>query len=143
MARALFEFAAVPWPAAGALDVAWGAFVAEPTERLVGAAVGERASRALLVHGPVVVADDQDAMEVAAQLVGAVVDHAGALGVETLFTRPQGLDRVWVRFGFIPVPESALPAALSGRPGVGLYAWRGGSALWSLRQAAHEQSEAS
>ena len=32
--------------------------------------------------------------------------------------------------------EVALPPALVGRPGVGLYAWRGGSALWTLREAA-------
>jgi len=73
---------------------------------------------------------------VASQLVAAAIDHATALGAATLYTRPQGLDRVWVRFGFIPVPEVALPPALAGRPGAGLYAWRGGSALWSLREAA-------
>jgi hypothetical protein len=55
-----------------------------------------------------------------------------------IFTRPQGLDRVWIRFGFIPVPESTLPQGLAGRPGVGLYAWRGGSALWTLREPPRE-----
>jgi hypothetical protein len=70
--------------------------------------------------------------------VAAALDHAVALGAETLFTRPQGLDRVWVRFGFIPVPESTLPVGLAGRSGVGLYAWRGGSALWTLREAPRE-----
>ena len=44
---------------------------------------------------------------------------------------PGGLDRVWVRLGFIPVPEAELPEALRGRPGIGLFGWRGGSALWS------------
>jgi hypothetical protein len=39
-----------------------------------------------------------------------------------------------VRFGFIPVPESTLPTDLAGRPGAGLYAWRGGTALWTLRE---------
>jgi hypothetical protein len=39
-----------------------------------------------------------------------------------------------VRFGFIPVPESTLPLDLAGRPGSGLYAWRGGTALWTLRE---------
>jgi len=34
---------------------------------------------------------------------------------------------------FIPVPEGVLPASLSARPGDGLYARRGGSAVWSLR----------
>jgi hypothetical protein len=75
-------------------------------------------------------------IDVAAQLVAAALDHATALGARTIYVRPQGLDRVWVRFGFIPVPEVALPPALAGRPGVGLYAWRGGSALWTLREAA-------
>ena len=63
-----------------------------------------------------------------------MLDHASASGVVTLFARPQSLDRVWVRFGFIPVPESTLPPDLAGRPGAGLYAWRGGTALWTLRE---------
>jgi hypothetical protein len=54
--------------------------------------------------------------------------------VETLFARPQGVDRVWVRFGFIPVPEVDLPRAFKDRPGAGLFAWRGGTALWSTRK---------
>ena len=138
-ARPLFDFAAVPWPAAPAL--AWGAFVAGGgAERLIGALAGERDRAALLLHGPVIRTDDgpDDPLEVAAQLLAAALDHASALAVSTVFARPQGLDRVWVRFGFIPVPEVSLPAALAGRPGVGLYAWRGGSALWTLREAAGE-----
>ena len=87
----------------------------------------------MMLHGPVVVATD-DPLEVATQLVAAALDHATALGVETVFSRPQGLDRVWVRFGFIPIPESALPEPLAAGPPVGLYAWRGGSALWSFRE---------
>jgi hypothetical protein len=75
---------------------------------------------------------------VAAQLVAAALDHATAAGAGTVFTRPQGLDRIWVRFGFIPLPESTLPGRLAGHPGVGLYAWRGGSALWTLREAARD-----
>jgi hypothetical protein len=139
MARPLFDFAAVPWPASAACAFGWGAFVAAPppTERLVGALVAEVQQRALLFHGPVV-SEGDDPMEIAAQLVAAAIDHAVALGGETLFTRPQGLDRVWVRFGFIPVPESTLPAGLAGRPGAGLYAWRGGSALWMLREEPRE-----
>ena len=78
------------------------------------------------------------ALEVAAQIVAAALDHAAALGVITIYARPQGLDRVWIRFGFIPVPEVALPATLAGRPGVGLYAWRGGTALWTFREAAND-----
>jgi hypothetical protein len=137
VARSLFDFAALPWPARPAF--AWGAFVAAlPTgERLVGALIGEAHERAMFLHGPVVAGGD-DPLEIAAQLVAAALDHAVALGAETLFTRPQGLDRVWVRFGFIPVPESTLPTGLAGRPGAGLYAWRGGSALWTLREQPRE-----
>ncbi|MGH7390205.1 MAG: hypothetical protein ACREM3_12225 [Candidatus Rokuibacteriota bacterium] len=137
--RALFEFTAVPWPDPGRVALAWGAFAGGggAPEHLVGAVVGESEDRATLLHGPVVVEHD-DPLEVAAQLVAAALDHATALGAHTIFARPLGLDRVWVRFGFIPVPESTLPAALAGRSGAGLYAWRGGSALWTLREAPRE-----
>lgn len=132
-ARALFDFAAVAWPRPDSLAFAWGASTG--SDRLVGALVAESADRSLMFHGPVVVTED-DPLEVAAQLVAAALDHAVALGTQTVFTRPLGLDRVWVRFGFIPVPESTLPDALAGRPGAGLYAWRGGTALWTLREPA-------
>jgi hypothetical protein len=136
-ARALFDFAAIPWPEQVAF--AWGAWMAgEEGERLVGALAAERHAATAMLHGPVI--DSRERLEtplqVAGQLVAAALDHAVALGAATLYTRPQGLDRVWIRFGFIPVPEVALPPALAGRPGVGLYAWRGGSALWTLREAA-------
>ncbi len=134
-AHALFDFAAVPWPPGVILEPCWGSYVADaPGERLIGAGIGERAGAAAMFHGPVVGSTD-DPLEVATQLVAAWLDHATALGIQTVFARPQGLDRIWVRFGFIPVPEGALPAPLCGRPGVGLYAWRGGSALWSFREA--------
>jgi len=136
VARPLFDFTAVPWPEREPA-FAWGGFAAVDGERLVGALVGERAEDAALLHGPVVV-DHDDPREVAAQLVAAALAHATALGVVTVFARPQGLDRIWVRFGFIPVPESTLPGPLAGRPGAGLYAWRGGSALWTLREAPRE-----
>ena len=55
----------------------------------------------------------------------------GAEKIETLFAGPQRLDRVWVRLGFIPVPDAELPEVLRGRPGIGLFGWRDGSALWS------------
>ena len=139
-ARPLFDFAAVPWPAGPDLSLAWGAWMARTrTETLVAALLGERSRSDALLHGPVVRTDAEapdDPLEVAAQLVQAILDHATALGITTLFSRPGGLDRVWVRFGFIPVPEVTLPVALAGRPGAGLYAWRGGSALWTLREAA-------
>jgi hypothetical protein len=148
-ARALFDYAAISWPERVAL--AWGAWMADAAgERLVGAIAAERQATAVMLHGPVVVSEALAAqgsapapegpasgpLDVAGQLLAAAIDHAAALGARTLYARPQGLDRVWVRFGFIPVPEVALPAALAGRPGVGLYAWRGGSALWTLREAA-------
>ena len=136
-ARALFDFAAIPWPERVAF--AWGAWMsAAGGERMVGAVAAERHSTAVMLHGPVVVTGDgpDEPLEVAGQLLAAAIDHATALGGVTLYARPQGLDRVWVRFGFIPVPEVALPAVLAGRPGAGLYAWRGGSALWTLREAA-------
>lgn len=146
-ARPLFDFAAVTWPDRDALELGWGACVRDAAaggERVIGAIVGERAGDAMMFHGPIVVADasagdsdapgPRDALEIAAQLVAAALDHAVALGVATVYTRPQGLDRVWVRFGFIPVPEGALPERLAGRPGVGLYAWRGGTALWTFRE---------
>jgi N-acetylglutamate synthase-like GNAT family acetyltransferase len=124
----------VPWPE-GATAFCWGAHVADGGgERLVGAIVAEPAERAVMLAGPVIAVDAEDALEVAAQLVTAAIDHAQALGVETVFARPQGLDRIWIRYGFLPVPESALPAALAGRERVGLYAWRGGTALWTFRE---------
>jgi hypothetical protein len=141
-ARRLFDFAATPWPEAATPVFCWGAHVgAAAGERLVGAVVAERAERAVMLYGPVIEVETPmgggeavDALEVAAQLVGAAIDHASALGVETVFARPQGLDRIWIRYGFLPVPEGALPAALGGRQGVGLYAWRGGTALWTFRE---------
>lgn|GEM_PF-793392 len=138
VARSLFDFVAVPWPEGGHVTLAWGAFTGGGAgERLVGAVAGESDGRATLLHGPVVVAQD-DPLEVAAQLLAASLDHAVALGAETVFARPLGLDRLWVRYGFIPVPEGTLPAGLAARRGAGLYAWRGGTALWTLREAPRE-----
>ena len=57
-------------------------------------------------------------------IVSPVVDSARAIPLDSLFTRPQGLDRVWVRLGFVPMPEAFLPEALRGRPGTGLHVWR-------------------
>jgi hypothetical protein len=131
MARPLFDFAAVSWPPTDDVAVAWGA--TDGGQRLIGAVIGERSGQAMLLHGPVVGVETEP-LEIASQLVAAVLDHAAASGVVTLFARPQSLDRVWVRFGFIPVPEGTLPPELAGRPGSGLYAWRGGTALWTLRE---------
>jgi len=115
--------------------LAWGAFAAASSdERLVGALVADRSGSDAMVHGPVVIVET-DPLEIAAQLVAAALDDATASGITTVFARPQGLDRVWVRYGFIPVPESTLPAGLTRPAGAGLYAWRGGSALRTLREA--------
>ena len=137
-ARRLFSYvgAWAPPPAPG--EVAWGAWVGRETDRtLIGAFLLEKKGAAGMLHGPVVVLTagaGRNPIEVAAGLVAALMPHVTGSGVETLFARPQGLDRVWVRFGFIPVPEAELPRAFKGRPGSGLFAWRGGTALWSTRK---------
>jgi len=134
-ARPLFDFAASSWPDPAGIAFAWGATRAAGGA-LVAAVLAERAGRAVMLHGPLVNTSDvptADPLHLASELVTAALGHAAAIGADTAFVRPQGLDRVWIRFGFIPVPESALPAAFAGRPGVGLYGWRGGSALWTLR----------
>ena len=131
MARSLFDFAAVSWPPTDDIAVAWGA--SDGGQQLVGAVLGERSGPAMLLHGPVVRAETEP-LEIASQLVAVVIDHAVASGVVTIFARPQSLDRVWVRVGFIPVPEGTWPSDLAGRAGSGLYAWRGGTALWTLRE---------
>jgi hypothetical protein len=95
----------------------------------------ERAGATAMLHGPVVVAPPDmpadDVLAVAAELTGQALAYTGPAGITTVFARPQSLDRVWVRSGFIPVPEAELPRELSGRPGLGLFGWRGGTALWS------------
>jgi hypothetical protein len=128
--RRLFDFAGAWAPPPSPGEAAWGARL---EGRLIGGILLERRGAAGLLHGPVVVLGQEggDPLEIAARLVATLLSQAG---VETLFARPQGLDRVWVRFGFIPVPEADLPPALKGRPGSGLFAWRGGTALWSSRR---------
>jgi hypothetical protein len=128
----LFRFAGAWAPPAGDIDASWGAW---DGDRLVAALLVEREGSSAMLHGPVAVAPagtPPDAvLDVIARLVAECLEAAPSLRVATVYTRPQGLDRVWVRSGFIPVPESELPAALRGRPGDGLYGWRGGSALWT------------
>ena len=150
--RELFGFVGAWAPPDSAVISGWGAWVGE---RLVGALLLEKSGSAGMLHGPVVIAPDDvraadgasappaadaptgeastgaEAIEVAAHLLSGALEDIGARGIDTLFTRPQGLDPVWVRLGFIPVPEVELPKGLRGRPGLGLFAWRGGSALWS------------
>jgi hypothetical protein len=140
-ARTLLSFAGAFDPEAWAFG--WGAW---QETRLVGSLLVERAGHAGLLHGPVVVlaaagavsagspaeaATAADSLNVAARLLADALDLAPRAGIDTLFARPQGLDRIWVRHGFIPVPEAELPQGLRGRPGAGLYGWRGGTALWS------------
>jgi hypothetical protein len=162
---ALFAFAAAAAPVLETIDCALGAWVSTPARRLVGAVLVERAGPAALLHGPVVIVDrplpgvdppppeapggpsaprgtgrrdtspESPEIAIAADLVATTLETVARLGAETVFTRPQGLERIWVRFGFIPVPEGALPGPLRGRPGAGLFAYRGGSALWSIREA--------
>jgi len=135
-ARPLFDFAAVRCPDPAGVAYGWGAFAADGA--LVASVLAERAGRAVMLHGPLVKLDGSvsgDPLDLASQLVQAALDHMQALGADTAFARPQGLDRVWIRFGFIPVPEAALPAAFAGSDGAGLYGWRGGSALWTFRDA--------
>ena len=124
----------MPWPEASGLAFGWGAFATASGAPLAVVLV-ERAGRAVFLHGPVVAFEghEQDPLQIAAQLLTAVIDHAAALGADTAFARPQGLDRVWIRSGFIPVRETALTAAFAGCPGAGLYGWRDGSALWTFR----------
>jgi len=120
--RHLFQFAGAWAPAPGPGEFAWEA---HGEGRLVGGVLVERHGEHGFIHGPVVVDPPTGAepLEVAAQLVAALVAQAVS-PLNTLFTRPQGLDRVWVRAGFVPVPQATLSPALRDRPGTGLYAWR-------------------
>jgi hypothetical protein len=133
----LFRFAGAWAPPPEDVVAGWGAW--DP-ERLLGALLMERAGAAAMLHGPVVVAPPdmpaEDVLAVAGDLTAGALTHAGSVGIETIFARPQSLDRVWVRAGFIPLPEAELPRALRGRPGLGLFGWRGGTALWSGRGGA-------
>jgi hypothetical protein len=132
-ARELFGFVGAWAPPDAAVAAGWSA---RDGDRLVGALLLERAGRAAMLYGPVVVAPDsadpEAAFEIAFRLLDSALSHAEAQGIDTLYTRPQGLDRIWVRTGFIPVPEADLPEPLRGRPGLGLFGWRGGSAIWSM-----------
>ena len=131
-AQELFGFVGAWAPPAADVVTGWGAW---DGETLVGAVLLERDGGAAMLHGPVITAppgaDPEPALDAAAGLVALALASTESAKVETIFARPQGLDRVWVRLGFIPVPEAELPETLRGRPGIGLFGWRGGSALWS------------
>ena len=128
----LFRFAGASAPPIEQIGSGWAGW---DGERVCGALLTEREGSSAMLHGPVVVtpldAPAEAAIDIAAELLGSALRHAESAGIDTVFTRPQGLDRMWVRHGFIPIPEAELPKALRGRPGVGLYGWRGGTALWS------------
>lgn len=130
-ARGLFGFVGAWAPSAADIAAGWGAWEGET---LVGAVLLERAGGAAMLHGPAITAppgaDPEPALDAAADLVALALASTEAAKAETIFARSQGLDRVWVRLGFIPVPEAELPESLRGRPGIGLFGWRGGSALW-------------
>ena len=132
-ARDLFGFVGAWAPPGPAVSAGWGAW---DGDRLVGALLLERAGGAAMLYGPVVVVPDADDPEtlfdIAAGLLEPALSLSEAQGIDTLYTRPQGLDRIWVRAGFIPIPEADLPGALRGRPGLGLFGWRGGTAIWSM-----------
>jgi hypothetical protein len=131
-AQELFGFVGAWAPPAADIEKGWGAWQGET---LVGAVVLERSGGTAMLYGPVITAppdaDPEPALDAAVGLVTLALTSMEAAKVETVFARPQGLDRVWVRLGFIPVPEAELPEGLRGRPGIGLFGWRGGSALWS------------
>jgi hypothetical protein len=128
----LFGYAGAWAPPPTDLDAGWGTW---HEEQLVAALLLERSERAAMLHGPVAVAPPgtpaEAVLDVAARLVALCLDATTARRLTTVFARPQGLDPIWVRSGFIPVPEAELPSGLRGRPGAGLYGWRGGSALWA------------
>ncbi|MBI3455423.1 MAG: hypothetical protein HY002_06515, partial [Candidatus Rokubacteria bacterium] len=121
--RRLFDFAGAWAPQLGPGELAWEALA---DARLAGGVLVERHGEHGFIHGPVVVEPPRSAepLDVAAQLIAPLLQQAAEAQVNTLFTRPQGLDRLWVRFGFVPVPEAFLPAAFRNRPGTGLHAWR-------------------
>ena len=132
-ARELFGFVGAWAPPGPAVFAGWGAW---DGDRLVGALLLERAGDAAMLYGPVVVIPETDDPEtpfaIAVGLLEPALSLSEAQGIDTLYTRPQSLDRIWVRTGFIPIPEADLPHALRGRPGLGLFGWRGGTAIWSM-----------
>jgi hypothetical protein len=126
----LFSFAGAWAPGAAGLVAGWGAW---DGERLSGALLGERAGTAVMLHGPVVVtppgSPPEAAVEVAGRLVADALEQAQADGIDTVYTRPRGS----TASGALRLhPGSRGRAAEDLRkPGVGLFGWRGGTALWS------------
>jgi hypothetical protein len=121
--RQLFHYAGAWTPDPAPEEFGWEAAGAE---RLIGGVLVEGRGEHGFIHGPVVVnvPEGIEPLDVADQLVAPLLEVARARALRALYTRPQGLDRVWVRHGFVPMPEAALPEGLRGRPGTGLHAWR-------------------
>ena len=134
----LFRFAGAWAPPPTDVFAGWGAW---DGERLLGALVMERAGTTAMLHGPVVVAPvgmpPEEVLAVASELTAQALAHAGSVGVDTIFARPQSLDRVWVRAGFIPLPEAELPRfpALGGMF-AGAVAQQGGMSLMAMLRSA-------
>lgn len=124
--RGLFDFAGAVAPQPSPSELVWEARVGD---RLVGGMIVERDGPQAFVHGPVVIEPPPgvEPLEVARGLVAPLLETttpAPGTVLDRIFARPQGVDRLWVRTGFVPVPEATLPSTLRGRPGSGLYLWR-------------------
>ena len=114
-------------------DVGWGAW---DGERLVGALLMERAGGAAMLHGPVVVAPARHARRGRLGVAADLTARGARPSPLPAASRPSSRARrastgSGCAHGFIPVPEAELPRPLRGRPGIGLFGWRGGTALWS------------
>ena len=71
------------------------------------ALITERAGSVGMLHGPVVVAPPDAAPEAALDVATELSPRRACgtrpnTGIDTVLTRPQGLDRLWVRFGLHP-----------------------------------------
>jgi hypothetical protein len=121
--RRLFHFAGAWTPAFAPGELAWEAVA---PGGLVGGVLVERDHDCGFIHGPVVVEPppDAEALEVAAQLAAPLLEPGTDPTMTRAFARPGGLDRLWVRLGFVPMPEASLPPTMRDRPGTGLYVWR-------------------
>lgn len=118
--RRLFAFAGAWAPPPTPPELGWEA---RRGDQFVGGLLVERHGDQAMLHGPVVV-ESESPLEIAAQLIAAVLDHSAQVDLTVLYARPQGLDRLWVRFGFVPLPSADLLETFQGRPGTGLFVWR-------------------
>ena len=88
----------------------------------------------MLLHGPVVVVETEP-LEIASQLVAAVARPRHGLPASSRSSRAR---RAWIGSGCAsassPCPEGTCRSASRAGRARGLYAWRGGSASWTLRE---------